>query len=398
MLAGIRVLDLTQYLSGPSATRLLAAMGADVIKAEPGPDGDPCRAVPAFVDGRSGFFVQQNRGKRSICVDFADPAGHELLRELALASDVVVENFGPGVLEKRRLDYASLSTERPDLILASISAFGKGNSLSHLPGYDIVGQAYAGVMHVTGEPDGPPLPVGTAIADCTAGLMAFGLIGHALFHRDRTGEGQHLDVSLVEPLLHMQALAVQVPSVLGPEHRQMRRGSQLGVTPPTGSYQGPEGYVAVHLTNRQWDRFQEAVTGSGIETDPRFADPERRLANSAALASAVEAWMQTFPTDRALLDHLEAHRCPAAPVLDVGTAAHDHPWYRERGAIVEVDDPLLGRFDVPGFPGRAGALPTDADNGAPAPHLGEHTDEVLVEVLSYGEARVASLRDAGTVR
>ncbi len=398
MLSGIRVLDLTQYLSGPSATRLLAAMGADVIKVEPGPDGDPCRAVPAFVDGRSGFFVQQNRGKRSICLDFADPAGHGILRELALASDVVVENFGPGVLEKRRLDYASLSAERPELIMASISAFGKDNSLSHLPGYDIVGQAYAGVMHVTGEPDGPPLPVGTAIADCAAGLTAFGLIGHALFHRDRTGEGQHLDVSLVEPLLHMQALAVQVPSVLGPQHGQRRRGRQLGVTPPTGSYQGPEGYVVVHITDRQWERFRDAVTGSGIETDPRFADPQSRVANSAALADAVEAWMQTFPSDRAVLDHLEAHRCPAAPVLDAGSAATEHPWFRERGAITEIEDPLLGRLDVPGFPARAGALPPQDEHGTPAPQLGEHTDEILAEVLGLDAGRLADLRATGTIR
>ncbi len=164
MLSGIRVLDLTQYLSGPSATQLLAGLGADVIKVEPAPGGDPTRRVPAVRDDRSAFFVQQNRGKRSICVDLAKVAGHRLIRDLIAACDVVVENFGPGVLEKRSLDYDSLRADHPTLIMASISAFGKGNSMSHLPGYDIVGQAYSGVLHLTGEPDGPPMPAGTPIS------------------------------------------------------------------------------------------------------------------------------------------------------------------------------------------------------------------------------------------
>ncbi|MGI9612746.1 MAG: CaiB/BaiF CoA transferase family protein [Acidimicrobiales bacterium] len=398
MLAGIRVLDMTQYLSGPSATQLLAGVGADVIKVEPGPRGDPTRTVPALRGDRSAFFVQQNRGKRSICIDFADPAGHGLVRDLIAACDVVVENFGPGVLEKRRLDYDSLRADQPDLIMASISAFGKDNSLSHLPGYDIVGQAYAGVMHLTGEPDGPPLPAGTPISDCAAGMMVFGAVGHALFHRSRTGEGQHIDVNLVEPVLHMQALAVQIPSALGADHLQVRRGQRYGTSPPSGSYKGPNGHIVIHLAEPQWPRFCDAVAGSGIDTDPRFADRAGRLANEAELADAVEAWMQTFPTDQALLEYLADHRCPAGPVVDVGTAAENYPWYRERGAITTVEDPELGTLDVPGFPARFGAQPEPAYHDFPAPGLGQHTDEVLAELLGYDDAEISRLRADAIVR
>ena len=398
MLSGIRVLDLTQYLSGPSATQLLAGLGADVIKVEPAPGGDPTRWVPAVRDDRSAFFVQQNRGKRSICVDLAEVAGHRLIRDLIAACDVVVENFGPGVLEKRGLDYESLRADHPALIMASISAFGKGNSLSHLPGYDIVGQAYSGVVHLTGELDGPPMPAGIPISDCAAGMMVFGAVGHALFHLVRTGEGQHIDVNLVEPVLHMQALAVQIPSTLGPDHLQVRRGRRYGTSPPSGCYQGPNGHVVIHLAEPQWDRFREAVAGSGIETDARFVDRAGRLANEEELVEAVETWMQTFPSDEALLEHLGEHRCPAGPVVDVGTAAEVHPWYRERGAITTVDDPMLGPLDVPGFPARFGAQLNPAYADTPAPGLGQHTDEVLTELLGYDTTEINRLRADAIVR
>ncbi len=398
MLSGIRILDLTQYLSGPSATQLLAGLGADVIKVEPGPGGDPTRRVPAVRDDHSAFFVQQNRGKRSICIDISEVAGHRLIRDLSRACDVVVENFGPGVLEKRGLDYESLKAEHPELIMASISAFGKGNSLSHLPGYDIVGQAYSGVLHLTGEPDGPPMPAGTPISDCAAGMMVFGAVGHALFHRARTGEGQHIDVNLVEPVLHMQALAVQVPSALGPEHLQMRRGRRYGTSPPSGCFEGPDGHLVIHLAEPQWDRFREAVAGSGIETDPRFADRAGRLANEAELVEAVDTWMQTFPSNEALLEYLGEHRVPAGPVVDIGTAADAHPWYRERGAIVTVEDPELGPINVPGFPARFGAQAEPANADTTAPRLGEHTDEVLTELLGYDTAAIGQLRTDAIVR
>ncbi|MFT7599605.1 MAG: CoA:oxalate CoA-transferase [Acidimicrobiales bacterium] len=395
MLNTIRVLDLTQYLSGPSSTQMLAHLGADVIKVEFGPAGDPTRSLPGLRNDRSGFFVQQNRGKRSICVDFADPRSHELIAELAGECDVMVENFSAGVLERRGLDYVALSKRYPKLIVASISAFGRTGSLAHLPGYDIIGQAYSGVMAVTGEPDGFPQAAGVGIADCSAGAFAFGAIGHALFARTLTGEGQHIDVSLVESLFTMQALAVQRPSVEGLDHRQVRSGRLHGAVAPTGCYRSPDGFIAIQVLAPQWDRLCEAAASVGLGDDARFTTSELRAENREVLAEVLEAWMLTFATDEELLKTLEEHRCPASPIVDPAEAGN-YPWFRERGALRDITDPFIGEMTVPGFPMHFSGHGEPGDE-SPAPTLGEHSRDVLTDVLGYDEAQIDRLFAAGTV-
>lgn len=244
LLNGVRILDLTQYLSGPSATRMLAALGADVIKVEPGPNGDGSRALPAVRDGRSAYYVQQNGGKRSVGVDFARPKGHELIAELAGACDVVVENFGAGVLERRGLDYESLSARYPALIMVSISAFGRTGAYADNPGYDLIGQAMSGMMHLTGEADGPPQFTGSPISDCAAGMFAFAAVGHSLFHRERTGRGQFVDVSMVDSLFHMHSIAVQAPGI-DETKRQQRAGRTYDVVVPSGSFATIDGWIVM---------------------------------------------------------------------------------------------------------------------------------------------------------
>jgi crotonobetainyl-CoA:carnitine CoA-transferase CaiB-like acyl-CoA transferase len=395
LLDGVRVLDLTQYLAGPSATQMLGAVGADVIKVEPAPDGDPARRLPAVRDGRSGFFVQQNRGKRSLCVDLGTAAGCDLVRRLAAEVDVVVENFGPGVLERRDLSYPDLAAVNPSLVMASISAFGRTGSLAHLPGYDVIGQAFSGVMALTGEIDGGPLAAGAALSDCSAGMMAFAAIGHALFHRERTGEGQYIDVSLVEPLFHMHALALQGPSVLGPSARLHRRGRHHGAIPPTGCFKGPQGWIVIQVLDRQWDRFCEAVGPLDLVGDPRFNTPEARVANREELAQAIEEWMAGFASDQEVLDRLAAHRCPAAPVIDPADAGA-HPWFRERGALRTVQDPVLGPVDVPGLPARFSSVDPHGEL-TPAPALGAHNAEVLTELLGLDSETIAELAARGVL-
>ncbi|MGE3773259.1 MAG: CaiB/BaiF CoA transferase family protein, partial [Gammaproteobacteria bacterium] len=193
ILDGIRVLDFTQYLAGPTVTRLMAEMGAEIIKIETAPGGDPSRLLPAIRDGRSGYFVQQNRGKQSLCLDLRRPEAQEIVRALVGKVDVVVENFGPGVMEKRGLAYKDLAPLNPRLVMASISAYGRESPLSHKTGYDWVAQAFAGIMHMTGPADGPPMPAGGGIADVSSGVHAFSASGYALFHRERTGQGQRRD-------------------------------------------------------------------------------------------------------------------------------------------------------------------------------------------------------------
>ena len=189
MLAGIKVLDFTQYLAGPTATRLMAELGAEIIKVEQAKGGDPSRALPFVKDGRSIYYIQQNRGKKSFCVDFSKPEGVELVRALIPHVDVVIENYGPGVMEKRGLDYASLRQLNPGLVMCSVSAFGRKSPLSHLTGYDYIAQAFSGIMHMTGDADGPPPFCWRCDCRRIAGVNAFAALGYALLHRTVMARG-----------------------------------------------------------------------------------------------------------------------------------------------------------------------------------------------------------------
>lgn len=221
LLDGVRVLDFTQYLAGPSCTRLLAELGAEVIKVEL-PGGDPTRVLVPQRGGVSSVFVQQNRGKRSVCIDMRRPEAAEVIRRLVPHVDVVVENSTPGIMAKRGLGYDDLSAINPRLIMASVSGFGQTGAWSTKGCYDFIAQGMAGLMHMTGEPDGPPYFVGIGVGDTNAGVHAFAGIGYALYQRDRTGRGCHLDVSMVDALFHMQEYAVGAASMSGREFQPIR--------------------------------------------------------------------------------------------------------------------------------------------------------------------------------
>jgi crotonobetainyl-CoA:carnitine CoA-transferase CaiB-like acyl-CoA transferase len=395
-LAGIRVLDLTQYLSGPACTLLLAGLGADVIKIEPAPGGDAARRLPIVEGVRSSYYVQQNRGKRSVCVDLSRPESHELIAELAGRCNVLVENFSTGVLDRRGLGAHELRGRYPHLIYASISAYGRDGSRAHLAGYDLIGQAVGGAVALAGEPDGAPLAAGAPIADVSAGMMAFGAIASALLHQERTGEGQFLDISLVEPVFNMHPFQIQGPSVTGGRARLRRTGRHFGAIPPAGTYKGPQGWLVLQVLEAQWPRLCEAAVDIGLGDDPRFTDARGRGDHRNELVEVLEAWMQTFPDDRALLDHFEAHRIPAAPVVDPADATDD-PWFWERGALAVVDDPIHGEVRVPGLPIRGSNVPRRPVE-PPAPLLGQHNAEVLGEVLGWETERVAALAEAGVLQ
>ena len=234
-LEGITVLDFTQYLAGPSATRLMVELGADVIKVEQPPFGDPMRAQSPRKNRRSGSFIQQNRGKRDLCIDLSKDESIEVIKEIVRHVDVVVENFTPGVMQRRGLDYDSLKEVNPGIIMASVSGFGQTGPMANRGSFDFIAQAYAGIMHVTGDPEGPPMFVGTGIGDTNAGVHAFAGIGYALFHRDRTGEGCHIDVSMVDALFHMHENNVQAASLTDHEYQPMRAGRHYGPISPAGS-------------------------------------------------------------------------------------------------------------------------------------------------------------------
>jgi len=394
MLEGIKVLDFTQYLSGPTVTRLMAEMGAEIIKIETAPGGDPSRLLPVVVDGRSGYFVQQNRGKQSLCVDLRTEEGLAIVRGLVAKVDVVVENFGPGVMEKRGLAWNDLKQINPTLIMASISAYGRESPLSHKTGYDWVAQAFAGIMHMTGNADGPPLPAGLSMADVSSGVHAFSAIGYALFHRLRTGIGQWIDIAMIDSLFHMFEIPVQGYTLSKGAYVPHRAGSNHPLVAPFGVFKGPTGYLVILALQLQWRGLCEAMQRLDLENDSRFATGTVRATNQQALTAIIEEWLTHFSTTDEVLERLEQFRVPSAPVLSPADAVN-HPYFRARGTVRDIVDPVLGQFSIPGFPLRFSAQPDLPDLTAPL--LGEHNRSVLAEMLDYDEAQIAALEARGVL-
>ena len=394
MFSGIRVLDFTQYLAGPTVTRFMAELGAEILKVEPAPGGDPSRGLPLVRDGRSIYFIQQNRGKKSLCVDLAKPEGVELLRALAAKVDVVVENYGPGVLEKRGLAYEDLRRLNPGIIFASISAFGRRGPLAGKVGFDLVAQAFSGLAHMTGDPAGPPQFVHMGIADVNSGVHAFGAVAAALFHKLRTGRGQAIDIAMVDALYHAHEVNVQVHANSGGAYVPMRAGSQHPITGPYGIYRGPEGWIAILVLDRQWPAFVEAVGKPELRSDPRFETGALRGQNRAALTEIVEAWMKTQPTDAAVLETFDRHRVPASPVLSVADTM-THPHFAAREMVRRVPDPLAGEVTIPGFPLKFSEFPEPASLVAPL--LGEHNHEILAGHLGFDDEKIRALGESGVL-
>jgi CoA:oxalate CoA-transferase len=394
ILSGIRVVDLTQYLAGPTVTRLMAEMGADVVKIEQAPNGDPTRTLAVMRDGRSGYFVQQNRGKKSFCVDFDRPEGREALDRLIARADVVVENYGPGVLERRGLGHTAVLERHPRLVYASLSGFGRTGAYANRPAFDLIAQAYSGLLHLTGPTDGAPTPVGVSYADVSAGVVTTAAIGFALFHRERTGRGGHIDISMIESLFHMQELAVQGEHLTGGKWRPRRSGAKSLLNAPQGVYRGPESWIVLHVMASQWPGMCRAMGQPELEHDERFRGLRERQKNRDELNALVEEWMASCESDVDVLARLEAERVPCAPVLDAADAQH-HELFTSRGTIRTVPDPILGEVRIPASPLRFSEQPEPLDLVAPL--LGEHNESVLTD-LGFGADEIAAMRDAGVVR
>jgi len=402
ILDGIRVVDMTQYLSGPTVTRLLAEQGADIVKVERAPHGDPTRTLAFQKNGRSGYFVQQNRGKRSLCIDFDDPAGRHVLDELIGRADVLVENYGPGVMERRGLDWATLRATHPRLVVASISGFGKGSGeqtgikapgpLSHKTAFDLIAQAYSGLLYLTGSPDDVPMPVGTSYADVMSGVHAVAGIGLALFHRERTGEGQHIDIAMVDALFHAHELSVQGASISGGRWNAKRMGPRSTLTSPHGVFPTGDGHVVLHVMQAQWPGFCRAIDRADLIADERFADLSDRHRHRDELNAIIEAWTSARSSDAALAAW-EAERVPCAPVLAPHEAI-DHPYFTARGMVRLVDDPVIGPLHIPGNPLRMSAQPEEPVLTAPT--LGEHNGAILRE-LGIDDDRIAAMEAAGVL-
>ena len=259
------------------------------------------------------YFIQQNRGKKSLCLDFKKSDGIALLHARIPHVDVVIENYGPGVMERRGLDYESLKQINAKIIMCSVSAFGRTGSLSHLTGYDYIAQGFSGIMHMTGDPDGPPRFVGVAIADGIAGVSAFGAPGYALLHSERTGQGQHIGISMADSLYHLQSVEVPAFAASKGKYKPMRFGLHHYASCPLGVFKSAEIYFVILALNRQWPNVAKPLGKPELIKDPPFATSKARGKNQTELIAMIEKWLQDFPTDEAALKALADHRVPAGP-------------------------------------------------------------------------------------
>lgn len=395
LLSGVRVLDFTQFVAGPIATRLMAEMGAEIIKVEMAPGGDNSRGMPNFRDGRSGYFVQHNLGKKSLCLDIRRPEALEILLELVERVDVLVENFSPGIIGRFGLGWDVVRRRNPTLIMCSVSAFGQQGPLSRLRGFDFIAQAYSGITSMIGNPDTAPAVVGAAIGDTGTGIMALAAINAALYARAKPGgAGQFLDIALIDFYFQSHEMNVQLASTSGGSTRLHRSGSYHNVVSPLGMFRCADGYVLIMCLGDQWNRLCRTMGRQELIDKPGFADNAQRLENNAQVIAAIEAWLADKTMEQALA-LLEEGGVPAAPILSVEQAMR-HPHLLERRTVRTIEDPVFGSFQVPGMPLRFSNFPL-RDPGR-APFLGEHNGEVLGRYLGYDQARVDGLTEAGVLK
>jgi len=399
-LAHLRVLDLSRVLAGPWASQVLADLGAEVLKVERPGSGDDTRGWgPPFLrdaEGRptaeSAYFLSANRSKRSVTIDLSRPEGQELVRALARRSDVLLENFKVGGLERQGLSWEQLRLVNPRLVYCSITGFGQTGPYRHRAGYDFLLQGMGGLMSVTGEPDGAPMKAGVALVDVLTGMYAATAVLAALAHRDRTGEGQQVDLALLDVSVAM--LANQAQSCLTTGVAPGRLGNAHPSIVPYQAFATRDGHLVVAVGNDgQWTRLCQAAGRPELAADARFTRNEGRVAHRAELLPLLEALFRSR-TSAEWLRVLEPAGVPCGPINDLAQAFAD-PQVQHRGMRQEAEHPLAGRVALASSPIRLSGTPLDPP-GAP-PTLGQHTREVLTGLLGLPEEEVARLRRAGVV-
>lgn len=401
-LSGVRVLDLSRVLAGPVTTQLLGDLGADVLKIErPGVGDDTRQWGPPWLQRAGGdaarqsaYFLSANRNKRSITIDIAKPEGQELVRTLAEKCDILVENFKVGDLARFKLDWPSLKHRLPRLVYCSISGFGQTGPYAAHPGYDFLVQGLGGIMSITGEPDGPPMKVGVAVADIVCGLYAAVSVLAALRQRDQSGRGQHIDLSLLDT--QVAWLANQGLSYLTSGDPPGRLGNAHPSIVPYQVFGASDGYFILCAGNDgQFRRFVELAGAPELAFDRRFASNPQRVANRSELVPLLEALTRRQPVGHWLAT-LRPAGVPCGAVNDIAQVFAD-PQVRHRGMLVEMPCPAAadGVVRLIGNPIRGSASPVAYRR--PPPLLGEHTDEVLEEVLGLNELHRRRLRDIGVI-
>jgi crotonobetainyl-CoA:carnitine CoA-transferase CaiB-like acyl-CoA transferase len=392
-LAGLKVIELAHIMAGPVCGRMLADLGADVIKVERIPGGDASRGfVPPDVGGESAAFMMLNRNKRGIALDLKADAGREVVRRLAQRADVVIENYRAGTLERLGLGYETLQKDNPGLILCEISGFGRTGPYAAVGGFDLIAQGYSGLMSVTGEgPGRPPVKCGPPLTDITAGILgAMGVLA-AYVHRQATGQGQRVDTSLFEAGITQtywqSAIALASGASPGP------LGSAHPLSAPYQAFETSDGWVNVGASSEEtWKRLIQALDRPELGRDPRFRSNADRMAHVSELVAQLAPDFQKRSTAD-WVETLERSGVPAGPVLTIREML-DHPQTAARELLTDVPHARLGKVQTLGFPIRLTATPAEVRRGAPV--LGEHTREVLTEA-GYTASEIDRLEEQGAI-
>jgi len=395
-LEGIRVIDLTRALAGPYCTMMLGDLGADVIKVERPGRGDDSRGWgPPFAGepygpypGESAYFIAANRNKRSITVNLKSLEGQEIVRRLVSVSDVLMENFRTGVLDGMGLGYEHLHDLNPCLVYCSISGYGRTGPYAERPGYDFIIQAEGGLMGIIGPEEGPPYRVGVPIVDITSGMFAATAVLAALRARDLTGEGQLIDISLLDTQVALLANVASNYLVGGAEPRRLGN-AHPNIAPYEAFFARDRWFALAAANKRQWGTLCDTIGRPDLKDDPRFVTNVARVSNRAELASVLNGIFATRDADEWLADLREAG-LPCGPINAIPDV-FDHPQAQARDLALEAEHPTAGPVRLTGFPYKLSQTPAEVRR--PPPLLGQHTEEVLVDLLGYSADQVTAFRE-----
>ena len=395
-LDGVRVVDFTRVLAGPYCTRLLAAMGAEVIKIEQPKVGDDSRYYPyPLGEKMTGYYLQLNSGKKSISVDLKDERGLKIIRELIKVSDVVVENFRPGTLEKNGLGYKQLREINERIVMCSISGFGQNGPYSQRGAHGILAEALSGAMHITGLPGLPPPIFGVPVSDVATGTHAFGALCGALFYREKTGKGQYIDISLLDCIFDMHEFAIQQFILSQGKVHLGCYGSSFPSVVPYGVFKCRDRYLIIAAANdANFRRLAKAMGRLDLPDNPKFLSNNDRVKNQKDLLAEIQKWLDGFNSVEPALEILHREGVPCAPVNDIAGAVND-PQLRAREMLVPVENPSGGTVRMQNVPYRLSEAV--ARVGEHAASLGEHTQEILHTVLNYDESEIRILKEDGVI-
>ena len=392
-LQDIQVLDLTRALAGPFCTLMLGDYGADVIKIEIPETGDDTRHWgPPFIGDESAYFLSINRNKRSLTLNFKEQEAIKIFLKLVEKADVVVENFTPGVMKRFGLDYEAVKAINPSIIYCSISGFGQDGPYQNRPAYDQIMQGVSGLMSITGEPDGEPQKVGIAVSDIGAGMWAAFAVMTALHHRSNSGDGQHIDISMLDA--QVAWMTYQAAYFFANEEPPKRLGAAHPTLVPYQAFMSQDGkYVNVAVgSERLWERFCEGVNRQDLKDDPNFAQNGDRVRNRSTLVPLLQEYFLTQPADY-WVNALQAVNVPAGPINDLADVFSD-PQILHREMLVEIPHPTLKSIKQTGLPLKFSVTPGAFDKHPPL--LGEHNEEIL-NSLGYSAQDIAGLTNNAVI-